>query len=121
MIALLLFIGSGFVEVPPPDPEPEPDPTAPAMADPPTVFNITATSAMITWPDPDDGGTPITRRDLQHRVEGATSWITTSNITLPRMLSSLTPGTSYQVRGRCLNAIGSAPWSVHATFTTLAE
>ncbi|MGI9255699.1 MAG: fibronectin type III domain-containing protein [Salinispira sp.] len=67
----------------------------------------------------DDGGSPITSYDVQYKVSTAASWtmvtdtISGTSYTIPSLVS----GTSYDVRVRAVNAIGTGDWSAPATET----
>ena len=74
----------------------------------------------MTWTAPANPGPPILYHDLQYRVDGTSgAWNplaqrsgTTADI------SGLTPGTTYEVQVRAVNADGDGPWSASATATT---
>ena len=74
----------------------------------------------MTWTVPANPGPPILHHDLQYRVDGSSgAWNpladrsgTTADI------SGLTPGTTYEVQVRAVNADGDGPWSDSATEAT---
>ena len=95
--------------VPPtPDPDEEPDqvPSAP-------TGEVLGTSILWSWTLPEDNGQRITQFDLQWRVQGS-GW--SGNIVQVTAscyhLTGLTAGTTYQVRVRARNSVGTQnTWS----------
>ena len=97
-----------------------PDPTAP------TLVSATATTLIIEWTHPGDGGSPLTRNFIEYRVEGTTDWTnwyrgeTPTQVTRT-VIRNLAAGTAYDVRVHSTNAIGNSQWTQSATaFSTLA-
>ena len=99
----------------------------------PTIGSHTALDA--EWSEPeDDGGTPITEYEIQHRLESMLSWDDTTNTSqtlavddstsypITETISSLLENTEYDVRVRARNMIGYGDWSntvTERTTTTL--
>ncbi len=102
--------------------------TLPVKPSAPNAPTLTGGNARITatWTAPADGGSAITAYHVQHRTSAAGTWSTTDtdNIatindgTTSSTITGLTNGTSYQVRVRAVNAIGTGDWSTSATGTT---
>jgi hypothetical protein len=56
--------------------------------------------------------------ELQYRVAGTTAWTTTTVTTSPAILTSLIPGTTYEVRIQVLCASGTSGYSGSVSFST---
>ncbi len=95
----------------------------------PIAPTLTAGNTQITatWGAPNDGGSEITAYHVQHRISASGTWSTadTDNIatitdggTTSHIITGLTNDTSYQVRVRAVNAIGTGGWSLSATETS---
>jgi hypothetical protein len=86
----------------------------------PTLSGISPTSVTVSWTAPaDNGGSPITG----YQVGYGTSSTTPSTIvsgTSPKIITGLTPGTTYFFWVRAINAIGTGPWSPLAANATIA-
>ena len=98
-----------------------PTATAPAK-----VANLAAVSGSdpttdsdLTWDVPANGGAAITGYRVEYRVQGSGDAIwahalpTTNSHTL-----TLSPDTTYEIRVRAINNVGSGPWSDVITFST---
>ncbi len=57
--------------------------------------------------------------ELQYRISGAGTWVTTTVTAIPAILTSLAPGTTYEVRIQVLCASGTSGYSSAVAFTTL--
>ena len=102
----------------------------PGQAGPPT--NVQATpdgdaAIDVMWDAPlDDGGTPITRYEVQWSADGSTNWSgagsTSDGETLTFKNTGLTFGTTRYYRVAARNSRGLSEWSAapHASATTLA-
>ena len=88
----------------------------------PTVDNVAATTARLSWYPPNDtGGQSITRYEIQRATSSAfTDAVTVSATVSPASLSGLLPGTTYYTRVRAVSAAGAGAWSPAATFKTLS-
>ena len=89
----------------------------------PTVTGASSTSVTVSWTASDTTGRPaITDYDVQYRAAGDADWTdasydgTTTNTTI----SSLSPGTTYDVRVQATNAEGTGPWSATGSGATSA-
>ncbi len=88
----------------------------------PTAPTLTAGNTHITatWSAPtDNGGSAITRYELQYRTGGGAWTFITSGIgtNTSHTITGLTNGDSYEVRVRAVNAQGNSPWSSSAAAT----
>ena len=66
----------------------------------------------LSWTEPDDGGDDITGYEYAYKTASASTWstaVSTTNRTAS--ISSLTNGTSYNVRVRAINSVGNSDWS----------
>lgn len=70
--------------------------------------------------DPSDGGSPITRFDLQVSVDGA-NWTLVTGISDPETVAGLLESTTYLVQTRAVNAVGVGSWSPSGSATTGAS
>lgn len=78
--------------------------------------NVTPTSMSITWNEPASHGSPI----LHYQLE--TSDPSQSNIqvdTTSCQLTSLSPHTTFRIKGRAVNEVGPGPWSATLKLATL--
>lgn len=94
----------------------QPTATAPAQ-----VTELTYAAPQLTWTAPADGGSAITRYEVQIVAAGAT-WggtITATSTTTALNVSSQ-PSGNWQARVRAVNAVGNGTWSDPATFTKAA-
>ena len=74
------------------------------------------TTTLLSWMPPDDGGDPITRYDV--RI-GTGAWVDTLTSAAQYLLTRLTPGTTYTVQVRAVNAIGTGTESAALSFSTV--
>jgi len=93
------------------------DTTAPVMAGVITVTNITTTAATLAFQAATDD---VGVTGYEYSLNGGTSYV---NAGLSRSLSvsTLTAGTTYQVRARAYDAAGNRSAPLSATFATLAS
>lgn len=100
----------------------DPSATAPAQ-----VTNVTATAASstaisVSWSAPANGGSAITRYNVDYATNSAfTSSTTASSTATTLTLTGLTPATAYYIRVAAVNAVGTGAWSATASATTLAS
>ena len=102
----------------------------PGQSGPPTNVDASPdgdTAIDITWDAPeDDGGTPITRYDVQWSADGVSGWqnagVTSDGDTLTLKHTGLTFGTTRYYRVAARNSRGLSAWSdpPHPSATTLA-
>ena len=70
-------------------------------------------SIRVTWVAPlDTGGVPIAAYFIQYRIRGSSSYVTQSRQPQPTeaTITSLDPGTTYQIRLATVTAIGIGPY-----------
>lgn len=91
----------------------------PAAPGKPTLSAITPTSVTVSWTAPDDGGSPITGYQVGYGVS-STPADTIVSATSPKVITGLTPGTTYFFWVRAINAVGTGPWSPLAANQTIA-
>ena len=92
--------------------------TAPLRPNRPTLTVITGTTVLAIFTDPDNGGSPITSRNLRYREVGTSQWTTETDVVSPYTITGLTSGIEYEVQVRAINIIGSSLWSLSRTITT---
>ena len=85
-------------------------PAAPSIAVTPGNTTITVTFALGN-----EGGSPITQ--LEYSLDAGATWVPTGTLTSPFTISGLTNGTTYQVKLRADNAIGTGTASIAAAAT----
>ena len=96
--------------------------TIPDVPVAPIVAAASATSATITWVEPDDNGPAISSYDLRYRVVGAPSWTDAADITgLTYTAASLSAGTQYEAQVRATNNLGDSAYSLSGTGSTLSS
>ena len=98
--------------------EPPSAPGAPSVTQPNQRAD---TSLNVAWSAPAMSGKPaITDYDVRYRVQGSTGWSNAAHdgTGTSTTLSSLTPGTTYEVQVLATNGEGSSPWSVTGTGPT---
>ncbi len=127
-VAISVVLIALLAACPMPEPEPEPNMgggnvSPPAQMAAPSL-EAGNTQLRATWTPPTDtGSSEITAYHVQHRTSAASTWSTTdtdniATITPPDAsytITGLTNGTSYDVRVRAVNAIGTGGWSESAT------
>ena len=76
----------------------------------------------LMWPAPNDGGSPITRYEVQWRSgnQNFSSSRQTDVTVLAYARTGLMNGTTYTFRVRAVNAIGNGPWSANVVLTPQA-
>ncbi|MGI9256116.1 MAG: BspA family leucine-rich repeat surface protein [Salinispira sp.] len=94
--------------------------TVPSAPNAPT---LTGGNARITatWTAPDDGGSAITSYEVQYSSDSGSNWTPVTDAigtATSYTITGLTNGTSYDLRVRAVNAIGTGGWSASATETT---
>ncbi|GLL08118.1 beta strand repeat-containing protein [Dactylosporangium matsuzakiense] len=89
----------------------------------PTAVTTTpaATAITVSFTAPDDGGSPITGYEIS--TDNGATWVTFSpaGVALTGTVTGLTPGTTYQIALRALNAAGTGTATTPAATTTLPE
>ena len=88
----------------------------------PSVTGASTTSVTVSWTAPNmTGKPPISDYDIQQRVQGTTAWtdagVDTTNTTAT--ISSLLPGTTYEVQVQAHNDEGTSNWSATGSGDTL--
>lgn len=98
-----------------------PPPTRPSTV-PPILQPLTVTSLSVSWPEPFDGGSPITGYSLRYRT-GAGAWIAVpvQGTTRVATITGLMQGTLYEAQLMAHNAIGDSDWSASSYGTTTLE
>ncbi len=86
----------------------------------PTVTANGETSLNVEWSTPTNTGPPINDYDVRYRVGSSGSFTSVSHrgTDTQTTISSLAPGTSYQVQVRAENAEGPSRWSASGTGST---
>ena len=96
----------------------------PQVPDAPAAPTLTSsgTTMTVSWAAPAANGADITDYDVRHcstNCASDTSWTSlpdaTDNTALTATISALTIGTTYQVRVRAENSVGSGEWSAAST------
>ena len=88
----------------------------------PTITSVVpaATSASVAFTADDSGGSAITR--LEFALDDTTTVDdSTTNVSSPAALASLTRSTNYAVYMRVVNSQGASPWSAPMAFRTLGR
>ena len=87
----------------------------PGKPDPPSIDNIGASTAGLSWKKPkEDGGAPITNYIIEYRVEGGFKWIKATEGEISRTsytVKGLTEGNMYEFRVAAENKAGIGPFS----------
>ena len=100
--------------------------TAPSRVARPTVGTTSTTSLYVSWSPPaSDGGSVITAYHVRYRVGSSGDWSTPLIVggggsARGRVITALTPGTSYEVEVVAQNRVGTSRWSLPGTGTTTA-
>lgn len=93
--------------------------TTPSAPNTLIVTASTATTADLSWTNGNDGGSPITGRDLQ--VDDTADFSSTVFTATPsgttQVVTGLTTGVLYYARVRQTTAIGTSSWSAPLSFT----
>lgn len=76
-----------------------------------TVVSKTKSTVKLSWKTPlDDGGSPITKYKVRHRLMGEERYKGKLQVTgLAATVKSLTPGKTYYIRVKAVNAVGTGP------------
>ncbi len=93
----------------------------PGKPDPPTASNETENSLTVTWTEPTNTGPDITNYHVQYRIgsSGAfTAWHD-SSLTVPRTITGLRSGRTYQIQVQAKNDEGKGAWSNPGSGITL--
>lgn len=91
--------------------------TVPDTPTNPTVSAIGQVDGVVNYQSSYNGGSPVTQTEYQIALNaGFTSGVRTVT---DKNLTGLTPGTTYYVRVREINEVGSSNWSTSTSFTTL--
>ena len=100
--------------------------TAPGRLDRPTVGAASTSSLYVSWTPPaSDGGSAITAYHVRYRAGSSGAWSTPlivggGGAARGRVITALTPGTSYEVEVVAQNRIGTSRWSLPGSGTTTA-
>ena len=100
----------------------EDDDESPGKPDPPTVSDETENSLTITWTAPTNTGPDITNYPVKYRIGSSGGSFTTwsdSSLTIPRTITGLRSGRTYQIQVQAKNDEGKGPWSNSGSGTTL--
>jgi len=75
------------------------------------LVSKTSTSAKVSWLVPaDDGGSPITKYKVRHRLKGEEKYQGRLTVTgLSATVKGLTPGKLYYIRVKAVNDVGTGP------------
>lgn len=96
-------------------------PMAPGVPTSVAAQSLGRTSIRLAWAAPvTDGGAVITAYHVQYRVTGAAAFTdlgSVGNVT-SHDLTSLTPGTEYELQVSAENSVGQGSWSASVTVTT---
>ena len=94
--------------------------TVPAQPAAPVVTGASSAAVSITWAAPADGGSAITRQDLDWSLDGGATWTTIAGAASPQSISGLTPAATVTARVRAVNAVGPGSWSPPGAGASLA-
>jgi hypothetical protein len=76
--------------------------------------SVTTTTATISW----NAVSGATSYNVQYRVVGAASWISTTSTTASKALTGLTASTNYEFQAQSVCSGGNSSFSSSGTFTT---
>lgn len=97
-----------------------PPPAATATA-PAQVTGLTYAAPELTWGTPADGGSAVTRYDVEIVAAAATfSGTATATSTTTALDVSAQPSGGWKAQVRAVNAVGNGPWSDPVSFTKAA-
>ena len=102
----------------------DPSEAAPHTPSAPTIAADSLTSVSITWPAPNDGGSPITSYNMQWKRADQFNYPSgndLTNVTSPHILSGLVEDTPYNARIQAVNIIGSSAYGDEGTGRTQAD
>ena len=93
------------------------DTEAPSAPQRPSVQPESVTSLAVEWPEPDNGGPPITTYNLRFKTQGGPTWTPRNNLgtVLKTTIPNLTQGTTYEVQVQAVNDEGTGDWSRSGT------
>ena len=100
--------------------------TAPGRLARPTVGAASTSSLYVSWTPPaSDGGSVITAYHVRYRVGSSGAWSTPLIVggggsARGRVITALTPGTTYEVEVVAQNRVGTSRWSLPGSGTTTA-
>ena len=100
--------------------------TAPGRVARPTVGAASTSSLYVSWrPPASDGGSVITAYHVRYRAGSSGDWSTPlivggGGAARGRVITALTPGTTYEVEVVAQNRVGTSRWSLPGTGTTTA-
>ncbi len=94
--------------------------TVPDTMAAPTITDILPTDARATFAAPNNGGSAITRYEVQTSPNTSYAGAKTHTGPSPLALTGLDPGQKHFARVRAVNAIGAGAWSASSEFTTLS-
>ena len=95
-------------------------PEPPGRIDATGLTNVTETTVVIGWLEPDNQGPRINDYDVQYR-EPELEWLDheLSGTSKTTEIANLAPGTEYEYQVRAVNDEGAGEWSESTTFETL--
>ena len=100
-------------------------PDAPVITSPSTddTTSDSSTDITLSWSNPNNNGAIITGFYVEYKTVPSNAWLALGRVSsqlLSRMatISSLTPGTRYQVRVYARNSVGDSPYSTVRTIRT---
>jgi len=85
----------------------------------PILTDISPTSVTVSWTPNSDGGSAITAFEVGYGTSSSAP-TSTSTGTSPKIISGLTPGTTYYFWVRAQNSVGWGPYSASASVMTIA-
>ena len=94
------------------------DPTRPGKVSLPTATREDG-SAPVSWDAPSNGGSAITRYEVQYKVTTDSSWTGATPVAVTSATLSDLDGNAYHVQVRACNAVGCGAWSDSATIPSI--